>query len=118
MVAHCARSCLLSIASIPVLPLPHLPLSWMPPPPPAPQRAPFGASCWLPSFIHHRGPEALTQAAGVLPAVGETREHVVKYIILKEHCQETTASTLEASLAFTSLYNFRRVGLSLPSGAA
>ena len=79
---------------------------------PCPQRAPFGASCWFP-FIHHRGPEALTRAAGVLPAVGETREHVVKYITRK-NTGRRPASTLEASPdSLLSLYNFRRVGLTV-----
>ena len=34
---------------------------------PSPEGAPLCASCWFP-FIHHQGPEALTWAAGVLPA--------------------------------------------------
>lgn len=54
----------------------------------------------------------MTQAAGVLPAVGETREHVVKYIIRKNTARRP-ASTLEASLPLLSLYNFRRVGLTV-----
>ena len=79
---------------------------------PCPRRAPFGASCWSP-FIHHQGPEALTQAAGVLPAVGETREHVVKYITQK-NTGRRPASTLEASPgSLLSLYNFRCVGLTI-----
>ena len=59
-------SSLLSIAHR-SLQFPHLPLSWMLLATPSPEGAPFCDSCWFP-FIHHQGPEALTRAAGVLPA--------------------------------------------------